>query len=95
MLKIGDSVTPTVVRALQLLKDHFVILTTSRAVKMSTTSFLWDFEKVEIKPLTKVDSLRLFHQLTNDLEELTFIGIIMVIVMFGRYFFRGAKRTKL
>ena len=70
VLKIGDidSVTPTVVRALELLKGHFVILTTSRAVKMSNTSFLWDFEKIEVKPLPRVDSLRLFHRLTDDLQ---------------------------
>ena len=70
VLKIGDidSVTPTVVRALELLKDHFVVLTTSRAVKMSNTSFLWNFEKVVIKPLARVDSLRLFHRLTDDLQ---------------------------
>lgn len=179
VLKIGeiDSVTPSVVRALELLKDHFVILTTSRAVKMSNTSFLWDFEKVEIKPLSRVDSLRLFHRLTDDLllqqlewiqnkvfdtsegnprmivelaerirrepvidayvvdevcnnylgrqtreidaspylllgfgslivlkyigretgeQGLTFVGsLIMVFLMFGRYFFRGAKRKSL
>ena len=179
VLKIGDidSVTPTVVRALELLKEHFVILTTSRAVKMSNTSFLWDFEKVEIKSLSRIDSLRLFHRLTDDLQlqqlewiqnkiydtsegnprmivelaerirrepvvdayvvdeicnsylgrqtreidaspflllafgglivlkyigretgeqGLTFVGsAIMVIVMFGRYFFRGAKRKSL
>lgn len=179
VLKIGDidSVTPTVIRALELLKDHFVILTTSRAVKMSNTSFLWDFEKVEIRPLPRIDSLRLFHRLTDDLQlqqlewiqnkiydtsegnprmivelaerirrepvvdayvvdeicnnylgrqtreidvspylllgfgglimfkyigretgeqGLTFVGsAIMVIVMFGRYFFRGAKRKNL
>ncbi len=77
ILKIGEinSVTPSVVRALEILKDHFIILTTSRAVKMSAGSFLWDFEKVELKPLSRIDSLRLFHRLTDDLQltELTWI----------------------
>ena len=70
ILKIGeiDSVTPSVVRALEILKEHFIILTTSRAVKMSAGSFLWDFEKVELKPLSRIDSLRLFHRLTDDLQ---------------------------
>ncbi len=35
---------------------------------MSNTSFLWDFEKVEVKPLARIDSLRLFHRLTDDLQ---------------------------
>lgn len=69
VLKIGqvDDVTPSAVKALELLKDHFVLLTTSRTVKMSAASFLWNFEKVELKPLARVDSLRLFHRLTHDL----------------------------
>jgi hypothetical protein len=43
ILKIGeiDRVTPSVIRALEILKDHFIILTTSRAVKMSAGNFLW------------------------------------------------------
>ncbi|MBO0950877.1 tyrosine-type recombinase/integrase [Fibrella forsythiae] len=179
VLKIGeiDSITPSVVRALEVLKDHFIILTTGRAVKMSSSSFLWDFEKLELKPLDRPNSLRLFHRLTDDLQlkqlewvqnkiydtsegnprmitelaerirrqpvidayvvdeicnsylgrqtreidvspylllifggliifkyigreageqGLTFIGsAIMVIVMFGRYFFKGAKRKNM
>lgn len=70
VLKIGeiDSVTPTVVRALEILKEHFVIVTTSRGVKMSAGSFMWDFEKVEVKPLARPETLRLFHRLTDDLQ---------------------------
>ena len=70
ILKINDleSVTPSIVRVLEILKDHFVILTTARSVKMNNSSFLWDFEKIDLKPLSRPDSLRLFHRLTNDLE---------------------------
>ncbi|OIN61212.1 hypothetical protein BLX24_03890 [Arsenicibacter rosenii] len=70
ILKINDleSVTPSVVRILEMLKDHFVILTTARTVKMNNSSFLWDFEKIDLKPLSRPDSLRLFHRLTADLE---------------------------
>lgn len=70
ILKINDldGVTPGVVKALEMLKDHFIILGTARSVKMNTSSFLWDFEKIELKPLSRVDSLRLFHRLTDDLE---------------------------
>lgn len=77
ILKIGDldSVTPSVVKALQVLKEHFVIITTSRAVKMENTSFLWDFDKIEIKPLSREDSLKLFHRLlvTEEIENLEFV----------------------
>lgn len=69
ILKIGeiDSVTPSIVRALELLKDHFVILIPSRSVKMSSASFMWDFEKFTVKPLVRVDSLGLFHRLSDDI----------------------------
>ena len=32
---------------MELLKDHFMILTASQAVKMSNSSFLWDFNRIE------------------------------------------------
>lgn len=64
ILKINDldQITPTVVKALEVLKDHFTIIATARSVKMANTAFLWNFEKIELKPLSRPDSLRLFHR---------------------------------
>lgn len=70
ILKIDnvDDLTPTVVKALEHLSGHFQILTTSRGVKMEHTNFLWNFEKVEIKPLDRLNALRLHHKLTDNLN---------------------------
>jgi integrase/recombinase XerD len=68
-LKIGDieDITPTVSKALELLKSHFTIITTCRSIKMNNF-FIWDFERIEIKPLNRVESLRLFHRLTDQFD---------------------------
>jgi integrase/recombinase XerD len=77
ILKIGDidQITPSVVKALEVLKEHFQIITTARSVKIPNTTFMWDFEKIEIKPLTREDSLRLFHRLTDtfQIDNLEFV----------------------
>lgn len=44
------------------------MLTTARSVKMNNSSFSWDFEKIDLKPLNRPDSLRLFHRLTTDID---------------------------
>jgi hypothetical protein len=63
-----DNITPSVVKTLEVLKNHFCILTTARTVKMANTSFMWNFERIEIKPLSRPDSIRLTYMLTQDLQ---------------------------
>lgn len=69
ILRIGDidSITPTVSKALEMLKKHFNMITTARTIKM-TAFFIWDFERIEIKPLNRTETLRLFHRLTDQLD---------------------------
>lgn len=69
VLKIGeiDGITPTVVRALELLKDHFTIVTTTRGVKAINAGFIWNFERVEVQNLSRAYTLRLVHYLTEEL----------------------------
>lgn len=57
-----DTLTPTVSRAMERLKKHFVIVTTCREIKM-TSFFIYDFERIPIEPLTRVESMRLFLRL--------------------------------
>jgi hypothetical protein len=63
-----DRITPTIVKALEQLKEHFVIITSARSIPLDKSSFLWSFEKITLKPLSRPDSLRLFHRLTADLD---------------------------
>ncbi|QJW92493.1 tyrosine-type recombinase/integrase (plasmid) [Spirosoma taeanense] len=70
LLKIGniDGVTPKGVKILEDLKDHFTIITTARGIKMEAASFAWSFEKIELQPLTRPDSLRMIYRLIGDLQ---------------------------
>lgn len=70
ILKINDldQITPSVVKCLETLKDHFIIIGTARNVKMDKTSFLWAFERIELNPLSRADSLRLFYKLTTNIQ---------------------------
>ena len=68
LLKIGniDGITPRIVKVLEELKEHFTIITTARSVKMEAASFAWNFERVELKPLTRPDSLKMIYRLIGD-----------------------------
>lgn len=70
ILKIGDleNLTPGVAKYLAELNGHFQIITTARKVKMEHTAFLWNFKKIEIKPLSRTESLKLFHRITDHLD---------------------------
>lgn len=70
ILKIGeiDNITPGVVKALEMLKDHFTIVTTTRGVKSSNAGFIWNFERIQLGNLTRPNSLRLTHYFCQELE---------------------------
>jgi hypothetical protein len=70
ILKINnvDNITPKAVRVLEHLKDTFTIITTAREIPLSRGSFLWNFERIEIKNLNRFESLQLIQKLSYDLE---------------------------
>jgi len=70
ILKIGevDTITPGVVKALEQLRDHFTVVTTTRGVKASNTGFMWSFEKVELQNLSRQNCLKLTHYFCQELE---------------------------
>jgi hypothetical protein len=63
-----DKITPKAIKAIEMLKDHFTILTTARQVAVNQSSFLWNFEVVKIENLKRPESLELIHKLSYDLE---------------------------
>ena len=63
-----DKITPRAIKALASLKDHFTILTTAREVPLNKSSFLWNFEIIPIKPLSRKHSLALIQQLSQGIE---------------------------
>lgn len=61
-------ITPGAKKGIERLANHFVIICGARQVKASDTSFLWAFEKLEIKPLNRQTSMILINQLSAGLE---------------------------
>jgi hypothetical protein len=63
-----DRITPRYIKILEILKDHFTIITTAREVPINKSSFLWNFERLRLENLKRADSLELIHRLSYDLE---------------------------
>lgn len=53
------NVTPAGVTALEKLKNHFHVIAAARQVKMSHASFLSNYQKVEIKALSRIEATEL------------------------------------
>ena len=68
MIDNCDKITPKGIKALEELKDHFVLVTTARSIPVNRSSFLWNFEIIRLAPLTRHHSLELIHRLGYDLE---------------------------
>jgi hypothetical protein len=63
-----DSLTTQSMKILEALKDLFVIITTAVEVAINKASFLWNFEKVEIKNLSRLQTFELIHKLSSDMD---------------------------
>jgi site-specific recombinase XerD len=68
MIDNVDGITPRAMKAIEQLKDHFVIITTAREIPINRTSFIWNFEHIRIEPLSRSCSLELIHKLSYDIE---------------------------
>ena len=70
ILVIDDitSITPSAKKAIERMKDTFIIVCAAREIKAVNTSFLWNFERLEIKPLDRKNSLNLINQLSSGLQ---------------------------
>ncbi len=63
-----DRITPRNVKILEVLKDHFTIITTARKIPLDKSSFLWNFESVKLENLSRSNSLELIYRLSYDME---------------------------
>lgn len=63
-----DTITPSAVRAIEILKTQFQIITTARSVKLQNASFVSDFEKIDLKNLDRVEGIRLIRKLASGLK---------------------------
>lgn len=68
MIDNVDGITAKGMKCIEMLKDHFVIVTTAREVAINKANFLWNFERIEVENLSRSASLELIHRLSYDLE---------------------------
>lgn len=67
---IIDDVTripPTGVLALEKLKNHFHIICAARRIPMTKSSFLTNFERIELKPLSRPESIELINRVSQPI----------------------------
>ena len=63
-----DSITPGGVQFLEEIKDTFVIFCTARVVKLDRSSFMWNYDRLVLKPLSRTRSFELINKISYDLN---------------------------
>ena len=61
-------ITPAAKKIIERLKDHFTFIVGARRVSAKDASFLWNFEHLELKPLSRHYALLLINHLSSGLE---------------------------
>jgi hypothetical protein len=63
-----DNLTPKASKVVEDLKMHMTIIAGAREVAMKQGSFLWNFEKISVAPLSRGESLELIYKLSHSVE---------------------------
>lgn len=63
-----DRISPKGVEMIEFLKDHFVIFTSARNVKIDRASFSWNFDRLELKPMPRTKAFELIEKLSFDIQ---------------------------
>lgn len=64
-----SNLTASGVTALEKLKNHFHIMAAARQIKYSQASFLSNFQKVQISPLSRLESTQLIMKLSKPMRD--------------------------
>ena len=67
-----DDVTripPTGVLALEKLKNHYHIICAARRIPMTKSSFLTNFERIDLKPLSRPESIELINRISQPILQ--------------------------
>jgi integrase/recombinase XerD len=63
-----DRISPKGVEMIEFLKDHFIIFAAARSVKIDRSSFAWNFDRLQLKELSRTKSFELINKLSFDIE---------------------------
>jgi len=63
-----DGISTKAVKVLEIFKDHFTILTSARTVAINRSSFLWNFDIIRLKELSRDDAMKLIQAHSAGLE---------------------------
>jgi hypothetical protein len=64
----GDNITPKGIQLIEELKDHFIIFAAARSIKIDRSSFVWNFDRLDIKPLERAKAIELIAKLSYDIQ---------------------------
>ncbi len=64
----ADHVTPTAIRILERLKNHFHLIVAARAIRITQATWLTNFQRIELKPLGRPESMELIGKLSHDFQ---------------------------
>jgi integrase/recombinase XerD len=62
----AEQLTPSVIAALESLRHHFHFIVAARKVEIKHASWLTNFEKIELKPLKRSESMELIVRASED-----------------------------
>lgn len=62
-------ITTSGVRVMEVLKNHFHIIAAARQIKIAHASFLTNFQKVDLPPFTRLESVILINKLTESFRS--------------------------
>jgi len=63
-----DRISPKGVEMIEYLKDHFLIFTAARNVKIDRSSAFWNFDRINLKEFNRTRSFELINKLAFDVE---------------------------
>jgi hypothetical protein len=63
-----DNISNKGVQTLEFLKDHFTIIGSAREIKIDKSSFLWNFDTIRLKNMSRSEAIDLIQRLSYNLQ---------------------------
>lgn len=63
-----ENITPKGITLIEELKDHFIIFAAARQIKIDRSSFVWNFDRIDVKPLERAKAIELISRISYDVQ---------------------------